>query len=73
MKSIFLIIILTFLIASCQQKQNGEISYSLANVENEVIPITRDKIGPLPIPLPPVKYQEVIKKKLIKDGRLGKR
>jgi hypothetical protein len=74
MKNILSIIILTFLFASCNQKQSDKTSYALADMEmqEEEIPTTRQEVNnPPPPPLPPVNNQDVIKKKIIKDGRIG--
>lgn len=72
MKNIFSIIILTFLLVACNQKQNDKVSYALADMEEEIIPITREQeIKPPPPPLPTAEIQDVIKKKIIKDGRIG--
>ena len=72
MKSIFAIIFLTFLLASCRQQSGGEASYALGEQYDEVMPISRaDQLSPPPPPPPPVKELEVVKKKIIKDGRLG--
>ncbi|WP_167618845.1 DUF4349 domain-containing protein [Maribellus sediminis] len=74
MKNILSIIILTFLFVSCNQKQSDKVSYALADMEmeEEIIPITREQeIKPPPPPLPTLDNQDVIKKKIIKDGRIG--
>lgn len=74
MKNILSIIILTFLFVACNQKQSDKVSYALADMEKqeEIIPITREQeIKPPPPPLPIVENQDVIKKKIIKDGRIG--
>jgi len=72
MKAIFSIIILTVILASCRQHSSDEVSYALADLNDEMIPIIRaEQLSPPPPPLPAVKDQEVIKKKIINDGRLG--
>lgn len=74
MKNILSIIILTFLFVSCNQKQSDKVSYALADMEmeDEIIPITREQeIKPPPPPSPTLENQDVIKKKIIKDGRIG--
>lgn len=74
MKNILSIIILTFLFVSCNQKQSDKVSYALADMEiqEEIIPVTRQEVNNPPTPpLPPVNNQDVIKKKIIKDGRIG--
>lgn len=73
MKNILSILILTFLLVSCHQKQSSKVSNTLADVEEEMLPLTRaEEVNPPPPPLPPLKTQDVvIKKKIIKDGQLG--
>ncbi|MCE4562757.1 DUF4349 domain-containing protein [Maribellus sp. CM-23] len=72
MKSIFAIIFLTVLLASCRQQPGGEASYALGEQYDDTMPMDRrDQFSPPPPPPPPVKEQEVVKKKIIKDGRLG--
>ncbi len=74
MKNFLSIIILTLLFASCSQKQLDIDSYEFAEMEmqEEILPITRQEgINPPAPPLPPVKNQDVLKKKIIKDGRIG--
>ncbi len=73
MKKILTILIISILIASCQQKQVGNVMYDMAGIEEEIIPITRQSPNALPEPVVKVEKQEVIKKKIIKDGRLGLR
>ena len=71
-KSIFLILF-SIIITSCHQKPSLE-GYNGADMEleEEVMPITRqEEIAPPPPPMPPLKNKEVIKKKIIKDGRIG--
>lgn len=65
---------MTFLLVACNQKQSDKVSYALADMEmqEEIIPITREQeIKPPPPPLPTLENQDVIKKKIIKDGRIG--
>ncbi len=65
---------MTFLLVACNQKQSDKVSYALADMEmqEEIIPITREQeIKPPPPPLPTGENQDVIKKKIIKDGRIG--
>ncbi|MCK3684327.1 DUF4349 domain-containing protein [Maribellus sp. YY47] len=71
MKFILSIIVLMVLLASCGQHQGDERSYALDQIEEEIMPVTREDLSsPPPPPLPPVKEHEGIKKKIIKDGRL---
>lgn len=70
MKQAFLLLIFILLFSSCHKNQSDKMMYDMAgNVES--IPITRQI--PKNIPPPPIKIekQEVVKKKIIKDGRLG--
>jgi hypothetical protein len=48
-------------------------SYALAEMESDIVPITRQSPNSPPPPIDKVEKQEVIKKKIIKDGRLGLR
>ena len=73
MKKIIPIFILTILIVSCHQKQMDKASYTLAEMESEIVPTTRQSPNSSPSPIAKVEKQEVIKKKIIKDGRLGLR
>ena len=73
MRKILSIFILSILIASCQQNQSDKASLSVADMEEEVIPITRQSPNAPPSPIDKIEKQEVIKKKIIKDGRLGLR
>lgn len=68
MKSIFLTIILILVIVSCGQQTSDEASYAVGEQYDEVMPMARkDQLSPPP----PLKELEVVKKKIIKDGRLG--
>jgi hypothetical protein len=74
MKQIILLLILTVLVTSCGQKQKDNVRFA-AEVQAEMAPAVRqasDKVPPPPSSTPEIK-QEVIKKKIIKDGRLGLR
>lgn len=68
-KSLFLLLLFASMITSCHQK-----SSSVGNLEfaeeamDEVIPMTRQQGG---APLMPIDNKEVVKKKIIKDGRIG--
>lgn len=73
MKKIIPIFILTILIVSCHQKQMDKASYTLAEMESDIVPTTRQSPNSSPSPIAKVEKQEVIKKKIIKDGRLGLR
>ena len=74
MKHIISILIIVFLISSCHQNQSDKSGYIADDMmmEEEIIPITRQQQNsPPPPPLPPTETKEVIKKKIIKDGRIG--
>lgn len=73
MRKILSIFIMTILIASCHQKQTDKASYAVADMEEEMIPITRQSPNTPPPPIDKIEKKEVIKKKIIKDGRLGLR
>jgi hypothetical protein len=68
MKKIILILLLSTLINSCRQNQNDKDSYAIADMEDQMIPTAKQASN---TPPPPLEKQEVIKKKIIKDGRLG--
>jgi hypothetical protein len=71
MKKILFLFFSAILIVSCQQKQADKASGSLAGMEAEMIPMTRQSAdAPFP-PIEKIEKQEVIKKRIIKDGRLG--
>ncbi len=69
MKSILLIIISSLLIVSCSENE-AEIASTHFEMGEEIIPITRQQeIAPPP---PPLKgNKEIVKSKIIKDGRVG--
>lgn len=71
MKKIIPIFILIILIASCQQNKTDRASYAFADMEEEMIPQTSQSSDSPHSPIDIVDRQEVIKKKIIKDGRLG--
>ena len=73
MRKILSILTLTILITSCNQKQTNQAAYALADVEEEMIPITRQSEVAPAAPIDYIDKQEVIKKKIIKDGRIGLR
>ena len=70
MKQIISIFILVILITSCHQKQNDKASFAIADMEEEMIPVTRQSPNVPPPPIDKIEKPEVIKK-IIKDGRLG--
>ncbi len=73
MKKLLAISILAILIASCHQQTSDDISFEVADTEAEMMPITRQAMDSPPTPNNPAMTQEVIKKKIIRDGRLGLR
>lgn len=73
MRKILSLIILSILITSCHQRQTDKASYLVADMEEEMIPVTRQSPNAPPTPIDIIEKQEVIKKKIIKDGRLGLR
>ncbi len=73
MKKLLAISILAILIASCHQRPSDDLSFQIAESEAEMMPITRQAMDAPPPPNNPAMTQEVIKKKIIRDGRLGLR
>ncbi len=72
--SVFLILFTTLLITSCHQKDTYKESEAFADLtmEEEIMPITRQQENaPPPPPTPQLDNKKVVKKKLIKDGRIG--
>jgi len=73
-KSVFLILFTTLLLTSCHQKDTYKESEAFADLtmEEEIMPITRQQENaPPPPPTPQLDNKKVVKKKLIKDGRIG--
>lgn len=70
MKPILLIIFLTLLFASCQNNKTDNVDYSLALFDEE-IPVTRQPPSKDYLSTDKIEKQEVIKKKIIKDGSLS--
>ena len=67
----FLSIFILAILISCNQKQAENDSYALGNVEEEMIPITRETADIPPPAIAKIEKQDDIRKKIIKDGRLG--
>jgi len=69
MKKIIQLLFISLLAASCHQKPSLE-GYNGADMflEQEIAPVTRQESVS---PAPPLKTKEVVKKKIIKDGRIG--
>jgi uncharacterized small protein (DUF1192 family) len=70
MRKILTLFVLAILI-SCNQKQAENDSYALGNVEEEMIPVTRETADIPPPPIAKIEKQEEVRKKIIKDGRLA--
>ncbi|MBN2571894.1 MAG: DUF4349 domain-containing protein [Ignavibacteriales bacterium] len=73
MKRIIQLLFISLLAISCHQEPSLE-GYSDADIflEEEIAPVTRQEaVNPPPPPMPPLKTKEVVKKKIIKDGRIG--
>jgi len=73
MKNFLAISILAILIASCNQRQSDDVSFEVADMDAEMMPITRQTMDAPPASIDPTVTPEVIKKKIIRDGRLGLR
>jgi PBP1b-binding outer membrane lipoprotein LpoB len=74
MKKILPLIMLIIIIISCSQKREEAAMNDMAMVEEKAaMPLTRQQLeSPAPPQEPtPVEVREVVKKKIIKDGRLG--
>ncbi|MDX9948243.1 MAG: DUF4349 domain-containing protein [Bacteroidales bacterium] len=72
MKKILALLVLAVLIMSCHQKSNKrEVMYELAGVEEEMNSAVRQAPDAAPAPVEKPEMQEVNKKKIIKDGRIG--
>jgi len=70
MKPIITLLFIATLLSSCHHKKYNEDSFAI--VDEEMPPITRQEMtNPPPPPLAPIANKTVIKKKIIKDGRIG--
>ncbi len=67
------IFILTILMASCQQNNSDKASYAVAEMDQEMIPVTQQSADEPLSPIDDIESRDVIKKKIIKDGRIGLR
>ncbi len=73
MGKLLTIFIMTILMASCHQSNSDQASYAVADMEEEMLPVARQSAdAPLP-PMDKIESQDVIKKKIIKDGSIGLR
>ncbi|PXX97073.1 hypothetical protein DF185_18805 [Marinifilum breve] len=67
--SLYLLLLFAAMITSCNQADNSDGILALSEMaEEELVPITRQQGG---APLMPIDNKEVVKKKIIKDGRIG--
>lgn len=73
MKKLLSISILAILITSCHQRPSDDVSFAVAKMEEEMMPQSRQATDMSNAPVEPLETQEVIKKKIIRDGRLGLR
>ncbi len=69
MRKILSIFIVTLLIISCNQKQSD--NYTVTSIEDESILVEQQYKNSSHESIDEVEKQEVTKKKIIKDGRLG--
>jgi len=72
MRKLLSVLFLSILITSCHQKQPDKASDTFAEMNMEMIPATQQAPNEPPV-IDNIEKQEVIKKKIIKDGRLGLR
>jgi len=70
MKRIIGLIIFIFLAASCQRQESGVLHMADQQIENELIPITRQASEAPPAPEGTIE-KTAVSKKIIKDGRMG--
>lgn len=59
--------------ASCHQSNSDQASYAVAEMDQEMISVPRQSADVPPLALDKIESQGTIKKKIIKDGRLGLR
>lgn len=73
MKQTLALLILAVLIMSCSQnqKQYRKVMYDMAGIEEEMSPVATVASDAAPVPVDKPEVQEVNKKKIIKDGRMG--
>ena len=71
MKKILALLVIAVLIMSCHQKQNNEVMFDMAGVEEEMNSAAMQAPDAAPAPVEKPEMQEVNKKKIIKDGRIG--
>ncbi len=73
MKQITPIFILIFLISSCHQKQSDKVMYDMATVQEQMAPVTKHIINAPLSQSEKIEKNEIIKKRIIKDGKIGLR
>jgi hypothetical protein len=72
MKKILSFLALILILAACSGKEDEQVISDTFAGNEEIVPMTRQQFkSPAPPPASPVETREVIKKKIIKDGRLG--
>lgn len=67
------IFIMTILVAGCHQSNPDQASYAVAEMDQEMISEPRQSAEVPPLPMDKIESQDVIKKKIIKDGSIGLR
>jgi hypothetical protein len=70
MKHIISLLIFILLFSSCHKNYNDEVMYDLVGMDEEMVPITRQEPNAPPPPIDKIEKQEVVKKKIIKDGKI---
>lgn len=73
MGKLLTIFIMTILVASCHQSNPDQASYAVAEMDQEMISEPRQSAEVPPLPMNKIESQDVIKKKIIKDGSIGLR
>ncbi|MDD4144815.1 MAG: DUF4349 domain-containing protein [Prolixibacteraceae bacterium] len=73
MKKIIPLLVLILIIQSCTQNQDGKVMDEIAGGQEEIMPLARKQLNSPPPPreIPLADTKEVVKKRIIKDGRLG--
>jgi hypothetical protein len=70
MKHIISLLIFILLFSSCHKNYNDEVMYDMVGMDEEMVPITRQEPNAPPPPIDKIEKQEVVKKKIIKDGKI---
>ncbi|WP_299577852.1 DUF4349 domain-containing protein [uncultured Sunxiuqinia sp.] len=72
MKTFMSFTFLLLFMISCNLQQHDQAVYELADTEQAIMPVAKQELNSSPAtPLPEQATQEVVKKRIIKDGRLG--